>query len=122
MKFVGRHREMDAMKRAAEQAKAGHGQIVDTVGEPGVGKSRLLLEFKAISQAGWMLLEAFSVSHGEASAYLPVIDLLKGYFRIATEDDERQRREKVIGKVLGLDRALEDTLPYPVRAARDRGR
>jgi hypothetical protein len=41
-----------------------------------------------------------------------VIELLHGYFRIAPEDDARTRREKVIGKVLGLDCSLEDTLPY----------
>ena len=59
-----------------------------------------------------MVLEAFSVSHGKASAYLPVIDLLHGYFRIASHDDARTRREKVDGKILTLDRALEDTLPF----------
>src|SRR5437899_4950538 len=59
-----------------------------------------------------MVLEAYSVSHGKASAYLPVIDLLKSYFKIAAEDDERARREKVAGKVVMLDRTLEDTLPY----------
>ena len=64
------------MKAAAEQAKAGHGQIVAAVAEPGVGKSRLFYEFKATSQSGWMVLEAFSVSHGKASALLPVIELL----------------------------------------------
>ena len=69
-KFVGRKREMDAMKAAAEQAKAGHGQIVAAMAEPGVGKSRLLFEFKAVSQSGWMVLEAFSVSHGKASAHI----------------------------------------------------
>src|SRR5262249_24220518 len=41
-----------------------------------------------------------------------VIELLKTYFGIHAEDDERKRRERVIGKVLGLDRSLEDTLPY----------
>ena len=46
-KFVGRQREMDMMKRAAESAKAGHGQIVAVVAEPGVGKSCLFHEFKA---------------------------------------------------------------------------
>ena len=75
-KFVGRNREMDAMKAAAEQAKAGHGQIVAAMAEPGVGKSRLIFEFKAVSQSGWMVLETFSVSHRKASAFLPVIDLL----------------------------------------------
>ncbi len=80
--------------------------------EPGVGKSRLFYEFKAIAQSGWMVLETFSVSHGKASAYLPVIELLHGYFGIETGDDERKRREKVTGRVVALDRALEDTLPY----------
>ncbi|HEY6419020.1 MAG TPA: adenylate/guanylate cyclase domain-containing protein [Candidatus Binataceae bacterium] len=111
-KFVGRNREMEGMKTAAEQAKAGHGQIVAAMAEPGVGKSRLIFEFKAVSQSGWMVLETFSVSHGKASAYLPVIDLLHGYFRIASDDDARARRAKVTGNVLTLDRALEDTLSY----------
>ena len=111
-KFVGREREMEALKHAAAQAKSGHGQIVAAMAEPGVGKSRLFYEFKATSQSGWMVLETLSVSHGKASAYLPVIDLLRNYFRIATEDDERTRREKVTGRVVALDRSLEDTLPY----------
>ena len=82
-KFVGRERQMEALKHAAEQAKSGHGQIVAAMAEPGVGKSRLYFEFKATAQSGWMVLETFSVSHGKASAYLPVIDLLRNYFDIA---------------------------------------
>jgi predicted ATPase/class 3 adenylate cyclase len=111
-KFVGRQAEMDALKRAADQAQAGRGQIVAAMAEAGVGKSRLIFEFKAVAQSGWMVLEAFSVSHGKASAYLPVIDLLHGYFEILAGDDERKRREKVTGRVLALDRSLEDTIPY----------
>ena len=82
------------------------------MGEPGVGKSRLLFEFNAVSQSGWMVLEALSVSHGKASAFLPVIELLWSYFKITSDDDERTRREKINGKVLTLDRSLEDALPY----------
>ncbi len=111
-KFVGRAREMDALKHAAEQAKAGHGQIVAAMAEAGTGKSRLFFEFKAISQSGCMVLEAFSVSHGKASAFLPVIDLLWKYFEITSDDDERKRREKITGRVLALDRSFEDALPY----------
>jgi predicted ATPase/class 3 adenylate cyclase len=111
-RFVGRLSEMDQLRKALEQAKAGHGQIVGVMGEPGVGKSRLFYEFKLTSQSGCLVLEAFSVSHGKASPYLPVIELLKTYFDITVEDDERKRREKVGGKVLMLDRSLEDTLPY----------
>src|SRR5713226_489366 len=82
-KFVGREREMEALKHAAEQAKGGRGQIVAAMAEPGVGKSRLYFEFKATSQSGWMVLETFSVSHGKASSYLPIIDLLRNYFDIS---------------------------------------
>jgi predicted ATPase len=111
-KFVGRQSELEQMKRALELACQGHGQLVAAMGEPGVGKSRLFLEFKAMAQSGCLVLEAYSVSHGKASAYLPVIDLLKSYFEIAPEDEERKRQEKVTGKVMILDRSLEETLPY----------
>src|SRR5690242_7870687 len=111
-KFVGRETEFNQMRHAAELARNGSGQIVAVIGEPGVGKSRLLYEFKAKSQTGWKLLETFSISHGKASAYLPIIDLLRNYFEILAEDDERKRREKIAGKIMMLDRALEDTIPY----------
>jgi class 3 adenylate cyclase/predicted ATPase len=111
-RFVGRHSEMEQIQRALEQAKAGHGQIVGVMGEPGVGKSRLFYEFKLTSLSGCLVLEAFSVSYGKASPYLPIIELLKTYFQLQQQDDERQRKEKVNGKVLTLDRSLEDTLPY----------
>ncbi len=111
-KFVGRRREIETMEHAAELAKGGHGQIVAVVAEPGVGKSRLFFEFKARNQLGFTLLEAVSVSHGKASAYIPVIDLLHRYFEIAGEDDARRRRQRVLGKVLDLDHSLEDAIPY----------
>jgi class 3 adenylate cyclase/tetratricopeptide (TPR) repeat protein len=111
-KFVGREREMEALTHGADQVKAGHGQIVAAMAEAGTGKSRLYFEFKAKNQSGWMVLETFSVSHGKASAYLPVLELLHGYFRLAGEDDERIRREKVAGRIAILDRTLEDTLPF----------
>jgi tetratricopeptide (TPR) repeat protein len=111
-KFVGRESEMAEMRRALDLVKQGRGQIVAAMGEAGLGKSRLLFEFKATSQSGCLVLETFSISHGKASAYLPVIELLNNYFEIETEDDARKRREKITGKVLILDRLLEDALPY----------
>ncbi len=111
-KFVGRDAEMTAIARAGEQAKVGHGQIVAAIADAGTGKSRLFFEFKAKNQSGWMVLEAFSVSHGKASAYLPVLDLLHTYFKITSDDEARARREKVTGRVLALDRTFEDALPY----------
>jgi class 3 adenylate cyclase/tetratricopeptide (TPR) repeat protein len=111
-RFVGREREMGAMAGALEQASTGHGQIVAAVGEAGAGKSRLMYEFKATIPHGCKVLEAYSVSHGKASAWLPVIELLKSYFEITDEDDDSGRSEKVDAKARGLDPALAETLPY----------
>jgi class 3 adenylate cyclase/predicted ATPase len=111
-RFVGRESEMTEMRCALELVKQGHGQIVAAMGTAGLGKSRLFHEFKATSQSGCLVLDTFSVSHGKASAYFPIIDLLHGYFEISAEDDARKRREKVAGKTVILDRALGDTLPY----------
>jgi hypothetical protein len=57
------------------------------------------------------ILEASSVSYGKTTSYLPVIDLLKGYFRIGARDPHREIREKMTGKLLTLDCALEPTVP-----------
>lgn len=110
--FVGRQHELEQMRRAFELAEAGHGQIVAIVGEPGVGKSRLCYEFKCLVERRCLILETFSVSHSKAYPYLPLIELLRHYFHITPQDDERRRREQVMGKVLTLDRSLEGTLPY----------
>jgi len=111
-RFVGRQRELEQLQHALLHAKAGHGQIVGVVGEPGVGKSRLFYEFKLTSPSGCLVLETSSVSYGKASPYLPLLDLLKSYFQLQPQDDARQRKAKVMGQVLTLDRSLEDTWPY----------
>jgi tetratricopeptide (TPR) repeat protein len=110
-RFVGRDSEVDQLRQALEWAQAGHGQVVAVVGEPGVGKSRLYWEFTHSHRTqGWLILESGSVSYGKATANLPVIDLLKAYFHIEGRDETRTIREKVTGKVLSLDRALEPSL------------
>jgi predicted ATPase/class 3 adenylate cyclase len=111
-RFVGRDAELEHLRQALARAGAGQGQVVAGVGEAGVGKSRLLYEFtRSHHTHGWLLLASNSVSYGKATAYLPVLDLLKGYFQIAPQDDTHRLREKVTGKLLTLDRALEPTLP-----------
>src|ERR1700737_1988168 len=111
-RFVGREREMAAMARALELARSGHGQIVAAVGEAGAGKSRLMYEFKATIPDGCKVLEAYSVSHGKASAWLPVIELLRSYFGLQDPDDPVTRREKVRATLAALDPALSEVLPY----------
>jgi predicted ATPase len=79
--------------------------MVAAVGEPGVGKSRLCYEFKLRCQRQGLVLETFSVSHGKAYPYLPLIELLNNYFQLTPQDDDRRRREQVTGKVLTLNRS-----------------
>src|SRR5262249_31836023 len=76
--FVGRDTEIDQLGKAWQRAATGRGQIVAVVGEPGVGKSRLIYEFmRSHSGENWLILESRSVSHGHATARMPIIDLLK---------------------------------------------
>jgi class 3 adenylate cyclase len=113
VRFVGRQAEMEQLQKALALTRAGQGQIVSVMGEPGVGKSRLFHEFVgAYNHTPLLVLQTFSISHGKAYAYLSLIELLHYYFHLTPQDDERRRREKVGGKVLMLDRSLEDTLPY----------
>jgi class 3 adenylate cyclase/tetratricopeptide (TPR) repeat protein len=111
-RFVGRNQELDHLRQALDKARGAQGQVVAVVGEPGVGKSRLLWEFiHSHRTQDWLVLESSSVSYGKASAYLPVIDLCKSYFRIEVRDDARAIREKVTGKLLTLDESLRTMVP-----------
>src|SRR6266540_7018825 len=72
-----------------------------------MGKIRLFYEFlHSRLTHGWLVLESSAVSYGKATPYLPIIDLLKAYFQIEDRDEVGKIREKVIGKLVGLDTAL----------------
>jgi class 3 adenylate cyclase/tetratricopeptide (TPR) repeat protein len=110
-RFVGRDSEIAQLASARDKARVGSGQLVAVVGEPGVGKSRLYWEFtRSHLTEGWLVLESTSVSYGKATAYLPVIDLLRAYFKIGERDEARVVREKVTGKLLTLDENLRPAL------------
>jgi class 3 adenylate cyclase/tetratricopeptide (TPR) repeat protein len=110
-RFVGRQAEFEALRLTLERAGTSHGQVVAIIGEPGVGKTRLVYEFvRSHHTHDWLVLESSSVSYGKATAYLPVCDLLKAYFQIDDRDDGRKVREKLTGKLLTLDASLGPTL------------
>jgi class 3 adenylate cyclase/tetratricopeptide (TPR) repeat protein len=111
-RFVGRDAEREQLRRAQQLAATGHGQIAAIVAEAGVGKSRLVYEFTHSHHLqNWLVLEGASVSYGKATSYLPVIDLLKSYFKIQDRDGLSEIREKVTGNLLTLDESLKPTLP-----------
>jgi class 3 adenylate cyclase/tetratricopeptide (TPR) repeat protein len=111
-RFVGRDVELADLCAAMEQARDGHGQIVALVGEPGVGKSRLVREFTTGHlPADWRILEAFATSFDTRAAYLPMISLLRSYFDLQEWDDARAIRDKVTAALLDLDQSLLGALP-----------
>jgi len=110
-RFIGRDAELEQLRAALERARSGFGQVVAVVGEPGVGKSRLMFELTHSHRTeGWLMLESNAVSYGKAAPFLPVIELMKHYFGIDDRDDTRRVREKVTGKLLTLDEGLRPEL------------
>jgi class 3 adenylate cyclase/tetratricopeptide (TPR) repeat protein len=118
-RFVGRTRELAALREALAAAAAGDGRTVVVLGEAGVGKSRLLDEFARSPDARtWLVLEAAATTYGRMRSEPPVVELLRRYFGVDAGDDTQAIREKVAGRVLVLDEALRDILP-PILALLD---
>ena len=111
-RFVGRGAELEALYDSLARARASHGEVVALVGDPGVGKSRLIWELTRFHRTeGWLVLESGSDSYNTSASYHPVIDLLKAYCRIKARDDELAVRKKVFNKLATLDESLRPTLP-----------
>ncbi len=111
-RFVGRERELAALGDLLVLVEEGRGQMVGIMGEPGIGKSRVCYEFTRTHLThGWLHLEASAVSYGQASPYLPVIDLLKAYFLFEASDDLQTIRNKVTDRLLALEPTLQPILP-----------
>jgi class 3 adenylate cyclase/tetratricopeptide (TPR) repeat protein len=110
--LVGREREMAALWDCFEKARAGRGQMVFVVGEPGIGKSRLVYELRRRvgDQVGW--LEGRCVSFGRSIPFHPLIDLLRRRLGIKDGDDEPTVIGKIEGGVLPLGDDLRPIFPY----------
>jgi tetratricopeptide (TPR) repeat protein len=109
--LVGRETEIQIFKRRVEQTAAGRGQILAMVGEPGMGKSRLVHEFARHQlPPGWLVLEGASVSYGKATPYFPLIEMLRRYFQIRNEETGASIQDLVAMHILELDNSLKDTI------------
>jgi len=114
--FVGREHSMASLMEAYNHVREGSGQVVEVVGEAGVGKSRLLLEFRSlIPQNEATYLEGRCLHFGASMAYLPLLDILRSYFGIKEGDKElfikTTMKEKVDPSLLS---PLQDLLSLPV--------
>ena len=111
--FVGRERELELLLDGFERAKADHGQAFSIMGEAGVGKSRLLYEFrKAVTNEDATFLEGKCLSYSREVAYHPIIDVLKSNFDVQEKDGGPEIRAKVEMQLelFGIDNT--STLPY----------
>ena len=105
--FVGRESEMEHLHRIRERVEVGHGQVVGIVGEPGVGKSRLLMEFnRAPDLEGSLVLESAATPYGRDGLHGPITSLLRSYFGIEDRDDPSTATRRVTDALVAIDEAL----------------
>jgi class 3 adenylate cyclase/tetratricopeptide (TPR) repeat protein len=108
-RFVGRKNSMASLMAVYDQVESGSGQVVGIVGEAGVGKSRLLLEFRSrISEENHTYLEGQCLQYGGSILYKPILDILKTLFKIKDLDREHTIKKKIRDK---LPPALEHAIP-----------
>jgi class 3 adenylate cyclase/tetratricopeptide (TPR) repeat protein len=111
--LVGRERELNLLHDCLARAEAGRGQVVGIVGEPGIGKSRLLYEFrKSLEGERIVWLEGHCVAYGQNTPYLPILEVLRAGFQIEDGDTVLQLREKLRQGLRQLDPSFEGLLPY----------
>jgi class 3 adenylate cyclase/tetratricopeptide (TPR) repeat protein len=112
-KFIGRARELELLLDSFERAKAGRGQAVSIMGEAGVGKSRLLYEFrKTVANENIVFLEGKCLSYGRGLSYHPIIDILKSNFAVEEGDTDDRITDKVRRGLTILEVDETSTLPY----------
>jgi tetratricopeptide (TPR) repeat protein len=121
-RFVGRENSMAALMEAYEKVTNGTGQVVGMVGEAGVGKSRLLFEFRhLLPQGEYGHLEGHCIHYGGAMPYLPILDILRSFFEVREGEREmvirkriRERIAKLDEKLLGILSPIQDLLSLKV--------
>jgi len=104
--LVGRDRELGQLRQAFERAREGHGEVVGIVGEAGVGKSRLLYEFRqTLGKTPVIFLEGRCISWGQSIPFLPIVEMLRRGLRLEEGDRDEVIREKVARglQVVGAD-------------------
>ena len=99
--FLGRDEEMAVLTASLADARAGNGAVLSVVGDPGVGKSRLLHEFVQAERHDLTLVSGRCVSYGGSTSYLPVAEIVRTIAGVTEADGA----DEIIG---GLRRTLDE--------------
>ena len=114
--FVGRTLELSVLTSRFETTKGGNGQVVGIVGDAGIGKSRLLHEFRqALRGESVTYLEGHCLSYGSEVPYLPVLEVLRRACRIGEGDSPDRVRRQIHRTLVQLDIPPEEGTPYLMR-------
>ena len=113
VRFVGRKNSMIAIQNAWDKAANGSGQVLGVVGEAGVGKSRLLFEFRnSLANIDFNYFEGHCLHYGGSMAYLPILDILKAFIEIDEGQREYLINKSISEKLTTLDaERLSDSRP-----------
>jgi predicted ATPase len=115
-RFVGREREMAILQALLAQVEDGQGHVVGIVGEPGIGKSRVLDEFRReLTGRQLTYVHGHCVSYGSATPYLPVLDLLRHACDITDADSPEAITAKVQQSLQAVGMAPDEWAPYLLR-------
>jgi len=116
-RFVGREREIDLLRDAFARAAGEQGQVVFIAGDAGIGKSRLLAEFRSqLANQAHRWVEGRCAAYGTTTPLLPVIDAMRGHLGIDDQDDAASATAKIAGEVDRLGSDLGWTLPFVQQA------
>ncbi len=111
-RFVGRAREIKALNEVFEKARSGEGRVAGISGEAGVGKSRLLLEFRnSLPKGEYRYFEGRCSHYGESMPYLPLLDVLRSFIGVKEGEPEQTIKRKLGKRILGLDKKLRKIIP-----------
>jgi class 3 adenylate cyclase/pimeloyl-ACP methyl ester carboxylesterase len=112
-RFCGRRGEITLLNEKFEQAREGNGHVVLLSGEAGIGKSRLIYEFRRqLDPSSYAWLEGQCMSYGTAAPYYPLLDLLRGAFQISESDSPEIVVEKVISFCRSAGGAVARAEPF----------
>ncbi len=112
--MVGRNNELNKLEYLAKKTIDGNGSVVNIIGEAGIGKSRLVAEFKnsdVIKKVA--LVEGRAISIGRNLSFHPIISLLKDWSCITKDDDEVEALKKLEATVrIVTEDDMNEILPF----------